>query len=68
METLSSAVAAAKIKFATKTGTQVRTLPKRTNGNKLALDDSGQRMRPDQVANKFPSLITNQDVGDLYTV
>jgi hypothetical protein len=44
LKTLGSAVSAAKMKFATQTGTETRTLAKRGEKNRLVLDDQGQRI------------------------
>jgi hypothetical protein len=44
LKTLGSAVSAAKMKYATQVGKEVRTLPKRGEKNKLLLDDNGNRI------------------------
>jgi hypothetical protein len=44
MKTLTSAVAAAKMKWATKVGMTTKTLPKRGEKNRLVLDANGDRI------------------------
>ena len=44
LKTLGSAVSAAKMKFATQTGKETKTLPKRGERNRLVLDEKGERI------------------------
>lgn len=44
LKTLGSAVTAVKMKYATQTGTEVKTLPKRGGKNKVVVDENGNKI------------------------